>query len=212
MFKPILIPFILLLMLTPHHSYAFDPFTALTAANSAAGLLNSTKGISESVSDLTQFSEFLGTTAETFDELGGLGSDLGYESDSGELDSKVKKLEKLNSELRDLKWTHEDLKYTLDSDINNTKSLSQKIRQMRKLISISRKLAGTFGLKTKGSDRIATLQQVKISSLALDELQAMRKIQLLAYLEDKTRIAKQDIYLSRIVSEENSKLNLRRRN
>lgn len=206
-----MIPFILLTGLTPYRIFAFDPFTTLTAANSAAGLFSSAKGISETVGDLSQFSEFLGTASESFEEVDGLANDLGFESDSNELDNKVQNLEKLNSQLRDLKWTNEDLKYTLDSDINTTKSLSQKIRQMRKLISISKKLAGVFGLKTKGSDKIATLQQVKISSMMLDELQAMRKIQLLGYLENKGRIAKQDIFLNRIVTEENNKFKIRRR-
>jgi hypothetical protein len=212
MLKYSLIPFIVTVSLYSIRGYAFDPFTTLTAASSAASLLNSAQGMSETVGDLSQFSEFLGTTAETFEEVGGLGADLGFESDSNELDQKAQRLEKLNSQLRDLCWTSDDLKYTLDSDINSTKSLSQKIRQMRKLISISKKLAGGFGLKTKNSDKVATLQQVKINSMMLDELQAMRKMQLLGYLEDKERIAKQDIYLNRIIGEENGKTHMRRKN
>ncbi|MFZ3231732.1 MAG: hypothetical protein WA160_16105 [Pseudobdellovibrio sp.] len=205
-------PLIIIFSIHPFRVFAFDPFTAMTMANSAAGFLNSAKGISDTVGDLSQFSDFLGLASETMDESNGLANDLGYESDASDLDQKVQNLEALNSKLRDIKWNSEDLKYTLDSDINSTKSLSQKIRQMRKLISISKKLAGAFGLKTKGADKVATLQQVKINSMMLDELQSMRKIQLLGYLEDKGRTANQDIYLNRIISEETSKNQSRRSN
>ena len=198
------IKFVLILLVfnKPPKVFAFDPYSAMTAASS---IFDSTKGISENFSELSQFSEILGIASETADESVGLASDLGYASQSDELDQKVQKLEKLNSKIKDLKWSSDEMKYTLDSDISQTKSLSQKLKQMRKIISVSKKLAGVFGLKTKGADKIATLQQVKINSLMLDELQALRKMQLLGYLENKERIANQDLYLNKILNEEFSK-------
>ncbi len=203
--KKLKLSVLILIFTRPIKSFAFDPYTAMTAANAAAGFLNSTKNISDGFQELGQFSEILGIAAETADESVGLTNDLGYEAQTDELDHKVEKLEKLNSKIKDLKWSSEEMKYTLDSDISQTKSLSQKLKQMRKIISMSKKLAGVFGLKTKGADKVATLQQVKINSLMLDELQAMRKMQLLGYLENKERIANQDLYLNKILNEEFSK-------
>jgi hypothetical protein len=197
--------FVIFILNKPLRAFAFDPYTTMTAANAAAGFLNSTKNITDGFAELSQFSEILGIASETADESAALINDLGFESQSDELDHKVEKLEKLNSKIKDLKWTSSEMKYTLDSDINQTKSLSQKLKQMRKIISMSKKLAGVFGLKTKGSDKVATLQQVKINSLMLDELQAMRKMQLLGYLENKERIANQDLYLNKILNEETIK-------
>lgn len=210
MSKYCIIPLILIINLHSLKVFAFDPFTVMTATNTTVGFLNSTKDLTDTL-DLSQFSDVLGIASETLDESSSLASELGYEGNSADLDHRVQKLQSLNTKLKDIKWNSEDLKYTLDSDINNTKSLSQKIKQIRKIISISKKLAGTFGLKTKGSDKVATLQQVKVSSLMLDELQAMRQVQLVSYLEDKERIANQDIYLNKLLSEETKNIQKTRR-
>ena len=93
------------------------------------------------------------------DEYVGLAGDLGYEPDTSAIENKVEKLEELNSKIKDLKWSKDEMKYALDSDINQAKSLTQKIKQMRKIISVSKKLGGIFGLKTKGSEKVAALQQ-----------------------------------------------------
>lgn len=192
-------------------SLAFDPYTAMTVAQTTSGILGSMKGISENFEDLSNFSDLLGITTDVMDESVGLAGDVGYESDTSAIDNKVEKLEELNSKIKDLKWSKDEMKYALDSDINQAKSLTQKIKQMRKIISVSKKLGGIFGLKTKGSEKVATLQQVKISSSMLDELQSMRKMQLLAYLEDKERIINQDLYLNKLLNEETEKNKFRRK-
>lgn len=201
MYKPYL-GIIAALIFKSRSAQAFDPFTVVTAGGAAANMLNATKGIADTVGDLSQFSEFLGTAADTFEETNGLASDLGYESDTSALETQVQKMENVNSKLQDLKWHSEDLKYSLNPEINHARSMSQKIRQFRKILSISRKLAGVFGLKTKGSDKIAMLQQVKISSMMLDQLQGMRTSQLMDHLENKIQKANQDIYLNKIIAEE----------
>lgn len=199
------------LVINSKNSFAFDPYTAMTIAQTTSGVLGSMKGVSENFQDLSSFSDLLGIANETMDESVGLADDLGYESDTSTIDKKVEKLEELNSKIKELKWSKDEMKYALDSDITQAKSLTQKIKQMRKIISVSKKLGGIFGLKTKGSEKVATLQQVKISSSMLDELQSMRKMQLLAYLEDKERIINQDIYLNKLLSEETEKNKFRRR-
>ena len=205
MFKYNLVPVLFLVGLESEKAFAFDPFTALTATSSAASILGSAQGISETLGDVSQFSDFLGIASETLDESAGLASDLGYETDSKELDEQVGRMEDLNQKLKEIKWNSQELKYTFDGDIQRTKSLAQKIRHMRRIFSISKKLAGAFGLKSKGSEKVATLQQVKINSMMLDELQAMRRLQLLAFLEEKEREARQDIYLNKIVIQEEKK-------
>ena len=201
----------LFLIIKSSVSLAFDPYTAMTVAQTTSGVLGSMKGISENFEDLSNFSDLLGITTDVMDESVGLAGDLGYESDTSAIDNKVEKLEELNSKIKDLKWSKDEMKYALDSDINQAKSLTQKIKQMRKIISVSKKLGGIFGLKTKGSEKVATLQQVKISSSMLDELQSMRKMQLLAYLEDKERIINQDLYLNKLLNEETEKNKFRRK-
>lgn len=213
MFKPDLKYFsiFLFLIIKSNVSLAFDPYSAMTVAQTTSGVLGSMKGISDNFEDLSNFSDLLGIANETMDESVGLAGDLGYESDTSAIDNKVERLEELNSKIKELKWSKDEMKYALDSDINQAKSLAQKIKQMRKIISVSKKLGGIFGLKTKGSEKVATLQQVKISSSMLDELQSMRKMQLLAYLEDKERIINQDLYLNKLLNEETEKNKFRRR-
>lgn len=213
MFKPDLKYFsiFLFLIIKSNVSLAFDPYSAMTVAQTTSGVLGSMKGISDNFEDLSNFSDLLGIANETMDESVGLAGDLGYESDTSAIDNKVERLEELNSKIKELKWSKDEMKYALDSDINQAKSLAQKIKQMRKIISVSKKLGGIFGLKTKGSEKVATLQQVKISSSMLDELQSMRKMQLLAYLEDKERIINQDLYLNKLLIEETEKNKFRRR-
>lgn len=202
---------LLLLIIKSNVSLAFDPYLAMTVAQTTSGVLGSMKGISDNFEDLSSFSDLLGIANETMDESVGLAGDLGYESDTSAIDNKVERLEELNSKIKELKWSKDEIKYALDSDINQAKSLTQKIKQMRKIISVSKKLGGIFGLKTKGSEKVATLQQVKISSSMLDELQSMRKMQLLAYIEDKERIINQDLYLNKLLNEETEKNKFRRR-
>lgn len=202
---------LLILIIKTNVSLAFDPYTAMTVAQTTSGVLGSMKGISDNFEDLSNFSDLLGITTDVMDESVGLGDDLGYEADTSVIDRKVEKLEELNSKIKELKWSKDEMKYALDSDITQAKSLTQKIKQMRKIISVSKKLGGIFGLKTKGSEKVATLQQVKLSSSMLDELQSMRKMQLLAYLEDKERIINQDLYLHKLLNEETEKNKFRRR-
>lgn len=211
MFKYCVVPLFLIINFHTLKIWAFDPFTVMGATNTTVSFLSSIKDINDTAGNLSEFSDVLGIATETLDESSSLASELGYESNSVDLDKRVEKLQNLNSKLKDIKWNSDELKYTLDSDINNTKSLAQKIKQMRKIISISKKLAGAFGLKTKGSDKVATLQQVKVSSMMLDELQALRQVQLVSYLEDKERIAKQDIYLNKLLNEESLNLQKMRR-
>jgi tetrahydromethanopterin S-methyltransferase subunit B len=201
----------ILMMINSKSSFAFDPYTSMTMVQTASGVLSSMKGLSENFEDLSNFSDLLGIANETMDESVGLADDLGYETDTSTIDHKVEKLEELNSKIKDLKWSKDEMKYALDSDINQAKSLTQKIKQMRKIISVSKKLGGIFGLKTKGSEKVAALQQVKISSSMLDELQSIRKMQLLAYLEDKERIINQDLYLNKLLNEENEKNKFKRK-
>ena len=205
MSKHCLIPLIIIMSLVGIKAFAFDPYTTMTMANTAVGMFNSMKGAVDTIGDLSEFAGVIGETSETIGEASELASDLGLEGDSEQVNKQLSKMEKLNESLKDIRWTSEDLKYSLDSDIKSTKSFASKIKQMRKILSTSKKLAGIFGLKTKGSEKVAALQQVKIDSLILDEVQAIRKIQLLAYLEDKERIVKQDIYLNQLITEEQKK-------
>ena len=93
----------------------------------------------------------------------------------------------------------------LDADINSTKKLSQKMRQAKNIIKASKKLASLFGLKTKGSEKVATLQQVKINSMMLDELQNMNRMQLLTYLDTKEKTLNRELYLNKILLEDSSR-------
>ena len=163
MFKSCVMPFLVFMscfVIKAQNIYAFDPFTIMTAMGASSSILSASGELSNSLG-LEGFSEMLSEGSDVLNEGTEISQEFNSDLESNELSEKAEKLKALNYKLKDIKSTSGDLKLNLDSDINQVQKLSEKLKQAKKVIRLSKKLAGLFGLKTKGADKVATLQQVK---------------------------------------------------
>lgn len=204
MFKSCVVPF-LVFTATFFFKYqsakALDPYLIIEALGAASSMVQTSEDQSNK-SAIDQFSDYLGEGASILEEGSEISEEFNSDLESAQLAEKAEKLQQLNSKMKNIKSTSEDLKMNLDADINSTKKLSQKMRQAKNIIKASKKLASLFGLKTKGSEKVATLQQVKINSMMLDELQNMNRMQLLTYLDTKEKTLNRELYLNKIMLED----------
>ena len=95
-----------------------------------------------------------------------------------------------------------DLKNALDEDLQSAKTVTARIKALRNMIAASKRIATVLGIRPKAGEKAAVIQEIKINSMILDELQAMRRAQFVAYLEDREIKARREIYLEEIVHTE----------
>lgn len=166
--------------------FAFDPVTvAMTAqtAQSAMGQMDEAADIGFSMFDLL--------------------SELGIETDSEkDLQTAVDRISQMNSQARDLKWSSDDLKRSLTSDLNNGQSLSRRIKSLRNAAQTSKKIASIMGFRPKAAEKAVRIQEIKLDSMILEELQSIRRAQYLAYLEDKEASQKRKLFIEQILEQE----------
>lgn len=140
------------------------------------------------------------------DEMADLGfafsdllEELGVESGTEEEVSKaVGRLEKLNSKARELHWTHVEVSEALSADLSSAKSLKERVSALRNMIKASKRIAEVMGARPKAGERASMVQSIKVNSMILEELQAQRRSQFLAYMESRESQARRDILLQEI--------------
>ncbi len=166
--------------------YAFDPVTVAMTAQSAQTAMG-------------QMDEAADIGFSMFDLL----SELGIETDSEkDLQSAVDRISQMNSQARDLKWSSDDLKRSLTSDLNNGQSLSRRIKALKNAAQTSKKIASIIGFRPKAAEKAARIQEIKLDSMILEELQSIRRAQYLAYLEDKEASNKRKLFIEQILEKE----------
>lgn len=180
-------PFIFVVMLIrSSRVFAFDPMTVAMTAQTVQTVMG-------------QVDE----AADVGFALTDLFGEIGIETDSEEdLQKAVDRMYKINSEARDLKWTSEDLNRSLNDDLANGKNLTKRIKALRNSIQASKKIATIMGFRPKAGEKAVRIQQIKIDSMMLEELQSIRRAQYLAYLEDKEAKAKREIFIQEILNKE----------
>lgn len=184
--------FLFWISIVPFKTQAFDPTSLLTATQSLSGVLGGLDKVDE--------------MADLGFALTDLLSELGVETESeADIDRAAKKLEDLNSRARDLKWTHQEIKQALESDLRQTGSLKEKLRGLRTMISASKRIAEIMGVRPKAAERASQIQSIRINSMILEELQAQRRQEYLAYLEKKEAQTKRDLFLAEIQDKERGK-------
>lgn len=150
---------------------------------------------------------------DKMDEAAGVGfavsdllEDLGLENDNEEqLEKAVSELESINSKIRDARWTHDEFKQITDYDLKRGRSLTTKIKALSRLIDWSKKVASVAGVRPKAADAALKVQQIKIDSMILEELQSMRRTQYLAHLENQKYKTDRELYLNEILEQERGK-------
>ncbi|WP_374032909.1 hypothetical protein [Bdellovibrio bacteriovorus] len=140
------------------------------------------------------------------DEMADLGfafsdllEELGVESGTeDEITKAVERLEKLNSKARELHWTHVEVSEALSADLSSAKSLKERVSALRNMIKASKRIAEVMGARPKAGERASMVQSIKVNSMILEELQAQRRSQFLAYMESRESQARRDILLQEI--------------
>lgn len=187
----------LLVLSQVNRAMAFDPVTATMAAQTA----NSVMGQIDEAADLG----FALT-----DLLSEVGIDSHAEEES--LERAIDRLSQINSQARDLQWAHDDISRSINEDFSNGKSLSKRIRALRNTIRTSKEIATMMGFRPKAAEKAVKIQEIKLNSMMLEELQSIRRAQYLAYLESQEAKIKREVFLQEILQSSNSGVRSRSRN
>lgn len=170
------------------YANAFDPMTIAMGAQAVSGIMGGMDKADE--------------VADIGFPLADLLSELGAEPEGeGAMRDAVTRLEGLNSKARELRWNKEDLKNALDYDLKKASSVADKLKALRNMIAASKRIAAVMGIRPKAGEKAAVIQEIRINSMILEELQAMRRAQFLAYLEDKEAKTQREIFMQEILEE-----------
>lgn len=174
----------LLVLITTKKSFAFDPYSTAMAAQTAYSFMNKADEAADVGFALTDLLEELGGDTETEEEM---------------LQSSMNRLESVYSKTRELGWLGSDISNSINNDLNQGKSLTKKIKALKNTIQSSKKIATIMGFRPKAGEKAVHIQEIKINSMMLEELQAIRRAQYLAYLENQEAKHKRDLFLKEIL-------------
>lgn len=174
----------LLVLITAKKSFAFDPYSTAMAAQTAYSFMNKADEAADVGFALTDLLEELGGDTDSEEEM---------------LQSSMNRLETVYSKTRELGWLGSDISNSISNDLNQGKSLTKKIKALKNTIQSSKKIATIMGFRPKAGEKAVHIQEIKINSMMLEELQAIRRAQYLAYLENQEAKHKRDLFLKEIL-------------
>lgn len=174
----------LLVLITAKRSFAFDPYSTAMAAQTAYSFMNKADEAADVGFALTDLLEELGSDTESEEQM---------------LQSSLNRLEGVYSKTRELGWLGSDLSNSINNDLTQGKSLTKKIKALKNTIQSSKKIATIMGFRPKAGEKAVHIQEIKINSMMLEELQAIRRAQYLAYLENQEAKHKRDLFLKEIL-------------
>ncbi|AZZ37316.1 hypothetical protein CIK05_11120 [Bdellovibrio sp. qaytius] len=174
----------LFVLITAKRSFAFDPYSAAMAAESAYSFMNKADEAADVGFALTDLLEELGQDSDVEEEM---------------IQSSMNRIEGVYSKTRELGWLGSDLSNSINYDLRQGKSLTKKIKALKNTIQSSKKIATIMGFRPKAGEKAARIQEIKINSMMLEELQAIRRAQYLAYLENQEAKHKRDLFLKEIL-------------
>lgn len=178
----ILFYFLVCLTIKSSKSYAFDPFTASMATSSIMDRIDEASNVGFALTDLL--------------------SEVGIQNDNGnDLNSAIDSIRGYHNEVKDAQWNTTDISEAISRTLENGESLERRMNSLKNAVQASKKIAGIMGVRPKAADGAAKIQEIRISSMMLEELQSIRKAQYLAYLEDKDAKIKREIYLQKILNQ-----------
>lgn len=174
----------LFVLLSVKRSFAFDPYSTAMAAQTAYSFMNKADEAADVGFALTDLLEELGADTESEEEM---------------LQSSMNRMESVYSKTRELGWLGSDLSNSISNDLTQGKSLTKKIKALKNTIQSSKKIATIMGFRPKAGEKAVHIQEIKINSMMLEELQAIRRAQYLAYLENQEAKHKRDLFLKEIL-------------
>lgn len=174
----------LFVLISVKRSFAFDPYSTAMAAQTAYSFMNKADEAADVGFALTDLLEELGSDTDSEEEM---------------LQSSMNRLESVYSKTRELGWIGSDLSNSINNDLAQGKSLTKKIKALKNTIQSSKKIATIMGFRPKAGEKAVHIQEIKINSMMLEELQAIRRAQYLAYLENQEAKHKRDLFLKEIL-------------
>lgn len=178
----LVLPFFLIVY--AKRSMAFDPYTAAMTAQTAYNFMNKADEAADVGFALTDLLEEIGEDTETEEEM---------------IQSSMNKIEGVYAKTRELGWLGSDLSNSINNDLRQGKTLTKRIKALKNTIQSSKKIATIMGFRPKAGEKAVRIQEIKIDSMMLEELQAIRRAQYLAYLEDQEAKHKRDLFLKEIL-------------
>lgn len=174
------------LLIPPTH--AIEPMTVMATVSTIDGVLNHADKIDSTIDLVDAINDLANESA--------LNPDLINESEA-----LVKRLEKLNSQVAQTKYTTSEIKDFLNFDLSRSKDLAGKLRNLSQKIRQGKRLQSMI-LGKKNPSPALQIEQVRINKRILDELQNMRITQLNQYLEDKEQKVRLQVSLENSLKEE----------
>lgn len=183
-----MIPFIIVTTLTKSSkSFAFDPFTATMATNSIMDKIDEASNIGFA------FTELL--------------TEIGIQNDGNkDLNQAIDQLNSFQTQSRDAQWTTDDFNHSLNMTLENGQNLEKRMNALRNAVQASKKIASLMGFRPKAAESAAKIQEIRISTMMLEELQSIRKAQYLTYLENENEKIKRELYIKKILHLSNQEM------
>ena len=117
-----------------------------------------------------------------------------------EAEANVKRLEKLNANIRDTHGMSQELKSFSDFDLSRSKTLAGKLRQVVSKTRQGKRLFSLFGGKSQNS--AIQVENVKLNYRILDELRNIRLTEFSRHIEEQESRVKFQLAVERILKEE----------
>ena len=171
-------------------AFGFDPFTAMATADHAYSIMGKVEESADLGFALTDLLEELGIDSD---------------SEEAEIQRALDRVDNIYSKSRELEWTGRDISENINGDLKRGKNITRRIKALKNTIQSSKKIAVLMGLRPKAGEKALRIQEIKIDSMMLEELQAIRRAQYLAYLEDKEAKNKREVFLAEILNQKKSK-------
>lgn len=165
---------------------AFDPYSAMVAADHAYSFMNKVEEASDVGFALTDLLEELGIDAD---------------SEEAEIQRALDRIDSVYSRSRELQWVGTDISKSVHGDLVKGKNIAKRIKALKNTIQSSKKIAILMGFRPKAGEKAVRIQEIKIDSMILEELQSIRRAQYLAYLEDKEAKNKREVFLAEILNQ-----------
>lgn len=179
-FHRLIIPFIILSLTKSSKSFAFDPFTASMATSSIMDKIDEASNVGFALTDLL--------------------TEVGIQNDGDkDLNQAIDQLNSFQSQSRDAQWTTEDFNHSLNMTLENGQNLEKRMNALKNTVQASKKIASIMGFRPKAAESAVKIQEIRISSMMLEELQSIRKAQYLAYLANENEKIKREIYIQKIL-------------
>lgn len=181
---------------------AFDPVAAVYVAKAASTYMASNYSSSQGNSDYQGAVDRAEEAADIGISLADLLSDLG-EADGGEeqLRSAVERMNKTKRTIEDIHWNGSELDRAVNGDLQRGETLGRRIRAFGRAVQAGKAIAAIAGYRPKAAEKVIKIQDMRLNTMAVEELQGIRRDLYLANLQSQQAQVNRQIYLKELQGE-----------